>query len=103
VKSANQALRSERQGAPAGTDHAKQAINAHIDDLYSGGGITAQDSLVYCWGDDSDGKATPPDGTFVAVTAANDHSCGIRTSGKVACWGKDEQNQASPPSGVFRH
>ena len=34
------------------------------------------DGSVACWGDDSEGQSTPPDGSFVSVSAGWDHSCG---------------------------
>jgi hypothetical protein len=44
---------------------------------------------------------TPP-GAFTAVTAGNDHACGIRAGdGTLACWGGNEFGEASPPSGAF--
>ena len=42
---------------------------------------------VACRGSDAFGQATPPSGTFVAVSAGFSHTCGIRDSGAVACWG----------------
>ena len=36
-------------------------------------------------------------GTFRAVSAGGDHSCGLRTDGTLACWGRNTQ---SPPFNV---
>ena len=33
------------------------------------------------------GQATPPAGSFVSVSAGQDHTCGVRSDGSVACWG----------------
>ncbi|WP_420611341.1 RCC1 domain-containing protein [Candidatus Poriferisodalis sp.] len=47
------------------------------------------------------GRASPPAGTFTAVSAGSLHGCGLRTDGQVECWGFNEQGQASPPPGAF--
>jgi hypothetical protein len=41
-----------------------------------------------CWGDDEYGKATPPAGRFVQVSAGTDTTCGIVSGGTVSCWGR---------------
>lgn len=56
------------------------------------------------------GQATPPSGTFRAVSAGSAHSCGVRTDGSITCWGNtalwEESKKldviAGPPSGIFR-
>ncbi len=47
------------------------------------------------------GQATPPAGTFTAVSAGGFHACGLRTNGALACWGDDAYGQATPPAGTF--
>ena len=47
------------------------------------------------------GQATPPAGSFSAVSAGGAHSCGVRTDGTLACWGSNVDGQASPPAGTF--
>ena len=64
------------------------------------------DGSVACWGDDywfSDyyGRATPPAGSFVSVSAGTAHTCGVRSNGSVACWGGNWDGQATPPAGSF--
>ena len=48
-------------------------------------------SLASCGGGgDEDGEPTavePLAGTFTAVSAGGDHTCGILDTGDVACWG----------------
>ena len=44
---------------------------------------------------------TPPEGTFVSVSAGRYHTCGIRDTGAVACWGADGHGQSTPPAGTF--
>ena len=58
------------------------------------------DGSVACWGLDSFGEATPPEGEFVSVSAGWRHTCGVRTDGAAACWGEDHPNgKTRPPEG----
>ena len=59
------------------------------------------DGSVACWGDDFDGESTPPDGSFLSVSAAYFHSCGVETDGSVVCWGDDSDGESTPPDGSF--
>ena len=59
------------------------------------------DGSVACWGDDSWGKATPPEGEFVSVNAGSHNSCGVRVDGSVACWGFNYGGRATPTEGEF--
>ena len=54
-----------------------------------------------CWGSNWTGAATPPAGSFVAVSAGRDHTCGLRSDGSAACWGNNDYGQATPPTGSF--
>ena len=47
------------------------------------------DGSVLCWGYNSDGQSTPPDGPFASVSAGLSHTCGVKTDGSVVCWGDD--------------
>jgi hypothetical protein len=38
---------------------------------------------------------------FAQVSAAGEHTCGIRSDGTVECWGSDYSGESSPPSGAF--
>lgn len=58
---------------------------------------------VVCWGNNSEGRGTPPDGSFISVSAGYDHTCGVQTSGAVTCWGDDYDGQATPPAGSFAY
>ncbi len=44
------------------------------------------------------GRADPPGGTFVDISAGEDRTCGVRTGGELVCWG-DEFGK--PPGGRF--
>lgn len=38
---------------------------------------------------------------FTAITAGDNHTCGLRPSGDIACWGRNDSDQASPYFGAF--
>jgi hypothetical protein len=60
------------------------------------------DGTVACWGNNYYGKATPPDGTFLQVSAGGDYSCGVTTDGTIVCWGGDaNRKHVPPPTGSF--
>lgn len=54
-----------------------------------------------CWGDDTQGQASPPTGEYTAVTAGNSHACALRGDGSVSCWGRCEEGQCTPPPGTY--
>ena len=46
------------------------------------------DGAVACWGDNSEGQASPPEsGRFTAISSGDTHTCGLRTDGAIVCWG----------------
>ena len=55
---------------------------------------------VRCWGDNSEGRATPPaDLGGVAQLALGDlHACALTVSGRVRCWGSNHGGRATPPA-----
>ena len=59
-------------------------------------------ATLACWCANFSGQATPPPGTFTAVSGGANHSCGVRTNGSVACWGHDDSGEDRPPAGTFR-
>ena len=46
------------------------------------------------------GQATPPGGTFAAVSAEVAHICGVRTDGTLTCWGNNDHGQTVPLDGT---
>ena len=81
--------------APADPYSADQAGFAAVSaGSYHTCGVKTDGSVV-CWGNDSGGESTPPDGSFISVSAsgpvpgAHEHSCGVKTDGTVECWGWD--------------
>ena len=66
------------------------------------------DKAVVCSGRNDYGQAVPTftsTGTFSAVSAGGDHSCGIQTDGALTCWGHDVEHfdwrQTTPMGGYF--
>ena len=54
-----------------------------------------------CWGNNGEGQADAPSGTFKAVTAGWVYSCGLR-SNNITCWGNNGSGQADAPAGTFK-
>ena len=42
-----------------------------------------------------------PEQTFTAITAGQDHTCGLRSNGTATCWGSNKRWQATPLTGPF--
>jgi alpha-tubulin suppressor-like RCC1 family protein len=53
---------------------------------------------IACWGNNANGEATPPSGSFTSVSAGYLHTCGVKTDGSIACWGDNYYGQATPPA-----
>lgn len=77
----------------------------HHRQLMSGGGkhacLIQEDATLRCWGDDTYGQATPPEGTFTQVAAGYEHTCGLRTDGTVTCWGDNGDGESDAPDGTY--
>ena len=101
------------QSSPATTTTVREPAPAPTGSLVStSAGLvhtcgTKVDGFVECWGDDSEGQATPPGGSFVSVSAGGAHTCGVRTNRSVECWGSNEDTdgdflgQATPTDESF--
>ncbi len=76
-------------------------MNERFVAISAGGSHTCAlrgDGSPVCWGFDSHGKASPPEGErFVAISAGGNHTCGLRVDGSPVCWGWNWEGQASPP------
>ena len=58
------------------------------------------DGTPVCWGSESDGKSSPPDGArFATISAGFNHTCALTADGTPVCWGDDIEGQSSPPAG----
>lgn len=56
---------------------------------------------VHCWGgNDYQQVSGIPLGTFIQVSAGNNHVCGVRSNGQLECWGSALSWNEQPPSGV---
>ena len=49
-----------------------------------------------CWGYNVDGEATPPAGSFRALSVGYHGACAIRTAGTLACWPAAEGTEPAP-------
>ena len=58
------------------------------------------DGTISCWGL-AGARSTPPEGVFVQIDAAFDHTCARDLDGSVVCWGADYLGQLAPPDGTF--
>ena len=47
----------------------------------------AGETTRHGWGDDENGQASAPGGTFEAISASGDRTCGLRADGTPDCWG----------------
>ena len=52
---------------------------------------------MQCWGADTEGQASPPEGAYEQVSTGWDFTCAIQTDFAVTCWGKDDFGQSTPP------
>ena len=94
--------------APAGRFRAVSAGNRHTCALR----VRDDGGAIECWGantrDTPHGgvyrqtdQASPPTGSFRAVSAGFAHTCGVRTSGAIECWGDNNYGQSDAPAGSF--
>ena len=63
-------------------------------------GITTDGSIV-CWGDNREGRATPPTGSFSSISAVELHICGVKSDNTIACWGYQDTRRGTPPQASF--
>lgn len=75
------------EGEPAPTGPPADADSDRFVEVSVGRGSVCglrADLTIRCWGSDSGGRASPPQGTFVALESG--YPCAIRTDGTQACW-----------------
>ena len=79
---------------PLGEFVAVSSGNEHTCGLGTNGAVD-------CWGDDTDGQASPPEGIFTQISAGGFHTCGIREADRaVECWGNNDEGQTDTPPPV---
>jgi len=93
-QSPNRAQAAELQPEVTNVTAAVSAGSYHTCILRSNG-------TIGCWGDRTDGQATPPTGSFTQINSGDMHTCALNDTGSVACWGDNGLGQASPPAGSF--
>ena len=96
-----------KQGTnPAVADNSDEnPVTPVINEVLSAGAshtcALQKDGTATCWGNNTDGKATPPSGIFTQISAGFGHTCALKTDSTINCWGKNNQGQATPPNGRF--
>ncbi len=63
--------------------------------------IVAPEGRITCWGDNDDGKATPPEGAYTDLALSNRFGCALSREANVVCWGRFYRDE-KPPPGRFR-
>ena len=107
---ANEELYTGQTDAPTGSFTAVSAGAGHSCGLRESGAIE-------CWGSNNRlewneetetfdvvhaGQATPPAGSFSAVSAGHSYMCAIGAgSGAIECWGSNSSGQTNAPAGSF--
>ena len=57
---------------------------------------------IECWGLNDYGQSNAPtDSDFIAVSAGDRHTCGLRERGAIVCWGLNDRGQTDVPAGRF--
>ena len=80
----------------------RQFVWAGVGDAH--GCALRNDGNVTCWGDDSNGRATPPTDAngdpvqFSSLSVGPEHSCGVTSNGSLECWGRNRRGSTNPPS-----
>ena len=57
---------------------------------------------ITCWGNNNDGQADAPAGSFKDVSAGSAHSCAVRSDDTITCWGNNNEGRADAPTGSFK-
>jgi alpha-tubulin suppressor-like RCC1 family protein len=119
--------RGDEPGRFEGPGDSQQAVmpEGHLDesgDMSLGESHTCSAGRDACWGDRSSGQSTVPEGSFSAISAGRNHTCGLSTDrednrdryadvGRAICWGMgsrpeasegaEDYDQAVAPDGLF--
>jgi thiol-disulfide isomerase/thioredoxin len=60
------------------------------------------DGRVVCWGDNTKGQCTSPEGVvFEEITAGYNHTCALSEAGIVHCWGANMSGALDAPADAF--
>ena len=64
--------------------------------------LRASDRAVVCFGRNTRGELSAPEGAFASLSASGSHTCGVRADdASVACWGSNVDGQCDAPGGGF--
>lgn len=94
------------QGNPVGTPNRLLYLSSRIHGFNSVSagylhtcGLHTNNTIV-CWGDNDNGRSTPPNALFLQVSAGYASTCGILMDRTITCWGYMDGQQITP-SGTF--
>ena len=63
--------------------------------------VRAEDTFIFCWGDDLAGQSSlapqSDKDVFLLVDPGGFHSCGLTDQNEVICWGTNDAGQSTPP------
>ena len=51
---------------------------------------------IECWGEQHEGQASPPAGTYTEIAAGTEHTCALDTDGETWCWGRRDGRLMAP-------
>ena len=81
-------------------DEAFEDVLVAISSGFGYGCGLREDGSPVCWGRNSDGQASPPEGeTFTTISSGDSHACGLREDGSPVCWGSNEGPTYDPGGG----
>lgn len=64
--------------------------------------VITSDDTTRCWGNDGDGRTTPPSTVFTSISAGQEHNCALDEDGTAHCWGKSEHGRTTAPTTEFK-
>ena len=59
------------------------------------------DDTITCWGNNNDGEANAPAGTYKTLTTGSSHNCAIATDNTITCWGRNWRGETDAPAGTY--
>ena len=98
----------EEQATSAGDEQATSNDGEHATSTDDERATSADDERATSNDDEhatssDDERATSTGGAFTAVSAGEQHTCGLRESGAIECWGGNEFGQSDAPEGGYTY
>jgi len=56
------------------------------------------EGTIACWGNNNEGEASPPSGTYTQIDAGSFHTCAVSSAGEIACWGQNTYGETNVPA-----